>query len=249
MFDERQAMNEAEWASWTDPDTVLDFIRGPKSSMNRPVVAKDLWACACCRRIGHLFHDAGCFSAILAAEGFADGDLSYKDLRAIAKDGSKWHSESYYTTAAESVRAFVTQACSHLVEGADSAFDEMETPFLVPAHDATRWAVAAIWKNSGERAADRERLEQCSILRDILGNPFCPVLCLAEWQSSAVTALANEIYNDRRFCDLPRLATALIAAGCDNVDILGHCESEQPHFRGCWVVDMFLQRSFPMRWS
>ena len=180
-------MDEAEWATWTDPETFLDYIRGPESSMNRPFVATNrqliLWACACCRRIGHLFHDAGCLNAILAAERFADGELTYKDLTAVRKDGSKWHSETLYASGAVSVRSLVTQSCAHLVEGVDSAFDGMDTPFLVPAHDATRWAVAAIWEHAGKGAADREKITQCSILRDILGNPFRPVHCSAEWQN------------------------------------------------------------------
>jgi hypothetical protein len=246
-------MNSSEWTTWTDPQTILAYIRGPESSMKRPIVATNrqliLWACACCRRIGHLFHDAGCLKAVLAAEGFADGDVTYKDLVAIGKDTSKWQSETFYESGEQSVRGYVTQACAHLVEGVDSAFDEMETPFLAPTNDATRWAVAAVWENAGERAADREKITQCSILRDILGNPFSPVRCSAEWQTSAVTALANETYDDRRFCNLPELATALVEAGCDNNDILSHCLSEEPHVRGCWVVDMFLQRPLLMRWS
>ena len=246
-------MDEAEWATWADPETYLDYVRGPGSSLNRPFVATNrqmiLWACACCRRIGHLFHDPGCLSAILAAEEFADGDLTYKDLIAVSNDGSKWHSETLYASGAASVRSFVTQSCSHLIEGVDSAFDGTETPFLVPADDATRWAVSAIREHAGKRAADREKITQCSILRDILGNPFRPVHCSAHWQTTAVTALANETYDDRRFSNLPEIATALIEAGCDNADILAHCRSEKPHARGCWVVDMILQRPWRLRWS
>jgi hypothetical protein len=136
----------------------------------------------------------------------------------------------------------------HLVEGVDSAFDGMETPFLPPAGDATRWAVVAIRENAGERAAVREKGTQCSILRDVLGNPFRPFRCPADWLTRAVKALANEIYSDRRFCNLSKLAEALIEAGCDNDDLLRHCRSDDPHVRGCWVVDIFHQRPLPLRW-
>ena len=136
MNERRVAMNETEWNNWTDPGTMLDYIRGPESSMNRPVVATHrqliLWACACCRRIAHLFHDTRCLSAVLAAEGFADGELTYKELRAIGASTSKWP-ETYYKSGEESVTAFVAQSCMHLVEGVDSAFDGMETGFLPPA--------------------------------------------------------------------------------------------------------------------
>ena len=246
-------MNEAEWAAWTDPEIFLDYVRGPESSMARPFLATNrqliLWACACCRRIGHLFHGTGCLSAILAAERFADGDLTFKELTAFGNDGSNWHSETLYASGATSVRSLVTQSCSHLVGGVDSAFDGMETPFLVPADDAARWAVAAVREHAGKAAAVREKIVQCSILRDILGNPFRPVHCSAEWKTTAVTALARETYDDRRFSNLPEIATAFIEAGCESADILAHCRSEKPHARGCWVIDMILQRPWRLRWS
>ena len=170
-------MNETEWNNWTDPGTMLEYIRGPESSMKRPVVATHrqliLWACACCRRIAHLFDEARWLSAVLAAEGFADGELTYKELSVIGASASKW-SETYYKSGEESVTAFVAQSCMHLVEGVDSAFDGMETAFLPPAGDATRFAVEAIRDHAGERAAVREKEAQCSILRDVLGIRSVP---------------------------------------------------------------------------
>jgi len=172
-------MNEAEWAAWTDPVTMLDYIRGPKSVLKRPVVATDrqllLWACACCRRIGHLFDDAGCLKSVLAAERFADGELTYKELLAVGEQTKKSQADTFDKASVESVGEFVARACAHLVEGVDSAFDGMYTPFLPPAEDATRWAVVAIGENAGIAAAEQEKVTQCSILRDILGNPFRPV--------------------------------------------------------------------------
>ena len=35
---------------------------------------------------------------------------------------------------------------------------------------------------------------------------------------------------------------ALMDAGCDNEEILAHCRSAGPHVRGCWVVDLLLQK-------
>ena len=39
---------------------------------------------------------------------------------------------------------------------------------------------------------------------------------------------------------MPILADALQDAGCDNLDVLGHCRGPGPHARGCWVVDLLL---------
>jgi hypothetical protein len=34
----------------------------------------------------------------------------------------------------------------------------------------------------------------------------------------------------------------LIDAGCANNDILGHCRQPAEHVRGCWVVDLLLDK-------
>ena len=36
---------------------------------------------------------------------------------------------------------------------------------------------------------------------------------------------------------------ALKDAGCRNWDMIEHCRSPHPHFRGCWVVDLALGKS------
>jgi hypothetical protein len=87
---------------------------------------------------------------------------------------------------------------------------------------------------------------QCTLLRCIFGNPFRPVTLnptVLTWNGGTVPRMAQAIYDDRRFSDLPILADALEEAGCDNPDILAHCRSEGPHVRGCWVVDMILGKS------
>jgi hypothetical protein len=54
--------------------------------------------------------------------------------------------------------------------------------------------------------------------------------------------LAQTIYLERRFVDLPILADALEEAGCNDPEILAHCRAAGPHFRGCWVIDLLLGR-------
>jgi hypothetical protein len=50
------------------------------------------------------------------------------------------------------------------------------------------------------------------------------------------------MYNRRDFTAMPILADALQDAGCDDADILTHCRGDGPHVRGCWVVDLVLDR-------
>jgi hypothetical protein len=39
---------------------------------------------------------------------------------------------------------------------------------------------------------------------------------------------------------LAMLADALLDAGCDDADLLGHLRSAGPHVRGCFVLDALL---------
>lgn len=98
-----------------------------------------------------------------------------------------------------------------------------------------------------ERSKDiqPEQRAQCNILRDIFGNPFRPVTLDAAWlawNNGTVVKLAQAIYDERAFDHLPILADALEDAGCHHEDILTHCRGTGPHVRGCWVVDLLLEK-------
>ncbi|MBP3961041.1 hypothetical protein J8F10_37955 [Gemmata sp. G18] len=93
-------------------------------------------------------------------------------------------------------------------------------------------------------------------MREIFGNPFCPVAFNPAWRSSDVMILANGVYTDRAFDRMPILADALQDAGCNNDDLLGHLRdpalvprehtdstSDPPpvsHVLGCWALDLVL---------
>lgn len=62
------------------------------------------------------------------------------------------------------------------------------------------------------------------------------------WNDGTIPRLAQAIYSDRRFSDLPILADAIEEAGCTDAEILAHCRAEGPHVRGCWVVDLLLRK-------
>lgn len=79
-------------------------------------------------------------------------------------------------------------------------------------------------------------------LRDIFGNPFCPVVVKPAWRTDTVLTLARMMYELRDYSAMPILADALQDAGCDDDDILSHCRSEGQHVRGCWVLDLVLEK-------
>ncbi|MBA4062634.1 MAG: hypothetical protein C0501_02790 [Isosphaera sp.] len=78
-------------------------------------------------------------------------------------------------------------------------------------------------------------------MREVVGNPFRPVVPEPEWLTSTALQLARGAYDERAFDRLPILADALQDAGCDHDDVLTHCRDPRlTHVRGCWVVDLVL---------
>jgi hypothetical protein len=81
-----------------------------------------------------------------------------------------------------------------------------------------------------------------SLLRDIIGNPFRSITLNPSWLTSTVLALATGIYEEKAFDRMPILADALQDAGCEHEEILNHCRQLGDHVRGCWVVDLLLNK-------
>jgi hypothetical protein len=97
----------------------------------------------------------------------------------------------------------------------------------------------------GRRHLAWARARQVELLREILGNPFRPVVVKETWlhaDGGAVSKLAQEVYDHHRIGDLRRLEGVLRRVGCADPDLLGHCHSRGPHFRGCWALDALLGR-------
>ncbi|OAI54376.1 hypothetical protein AYO44_03650 [Planctomycetaceae bacterium SCGC AG-212-F19] len=80
------------------------------------------------------------------------------------------------------------------------------------------------------------------LLRDVFGNPFRRVKVDPAWRTSTVVALAEPIFAERAFDQMPVLGDALEDAGCIDTEVLAHCRAGGEHVRGCWVVDLLLGR-------
>jgi hypothetical protein len=92
-----------------------------------------------------------------------------------------------------------------------------------------------------------------NLLRDLLGNPFCPLppldVALLAWEGSAVVQLAQAAYEHRLLPEgmldparLAVLADAHEEAGAPE-EVLAHLRAPGPHVHGCWVVDLLLGQS------
>jgi len=93
------------------------------------------------------------------------------------------------------------------------------------------------------RTREHVRQQVVSVMHEVFGNPFDPTVVQPEWLSwRECTALriAQKIYDERQWQDLPILADALEESGCDSAGVLNHLRSSGPHFRGCWALDRVL---------
>jgi hypothetical protein len=219
------AVTEEAWLVCADPDSVLDFVTPTQTDRKLK-----LYACACCRRVLHWLGDPLTPRAIAAIEQHVDGELSDEEMA----QAGRWAREMFPGSGRRGRK-------SHNATGA------VLTATCFPASEAKFAAAQAADAFSGEdhrnpdiRASQAEKAVQCSLARDIFGNPFRPVAVDPRWQSENVLALATGIYADRAFDRMPILADALEEAGCDNADILNHSRGPGPHVRGCWVVDLVL---------
>jgi hypothetical protein len=87
------------------------------------------------------------------------------------------------------------------------------------------------------------RHEQARLLHDIFGNPFrASPAFVAAWRTPAVLGIALAAYDQLSFDSLPELASALEKTGCTHAALLEHFRTQGPHVRGCWGLDVVLDK-------
>jgi hypothetical protein len=118
---------------------------------------------------------------------------------------------------------------------------------------ANRWR-EWVWENemraAGLESTRRVERLQYHLLRDIFSNLFRPVTLDPGWRTPKVRTLAKADYDQR---ELPAgtldpgrmtvLADALEEAGCMEADLLDHLRGPGPHVRGCWAIDLLLEKA------
>jgi hypothetical protein len=245
-------MTEAEWLACADPDEMLAYLHGKISDRKFR-----LFACACCRRVAHLIRPmrnpglakpVDYHRVIEAAEEAADGLLSGEELTALHKQAEKakplsvdgswaatWALAVHATEAAEESAEAARQALA-VVAAEDSRLAARAASVSgAPAADqTTAWdRVDAV----RQEALDAERIEQANLLREIAGNPFRPLMP-REPLPLTVVQLGESLYagEDCAFA----LHDALLEAG--HTELAEHFR-QGTHPKGCWVLDMILDKS------
>jgi hypothetical protein len=213
-----RGMTEAEWLACTDPELLLMWLEG----RIRPRKLR-LFGCACCRRLWGLLPDERGRNAVVTAELFADGLVGEEALTSAARDAGA-----------------VSQRLLGAAGAAAGAADEVTWG---PDEFGGVYHTRLLLANGAYARGEREKVAQCQLLRDIVGNPFRPAAlgpAWAGWSDRTIPKLAQAIYEERAFDRLPLLADALEDAGCADAGLLGHLRGPGPHVRGCWAVDLLL---------
>jgi hypothetical protein len=212
-------MTETEWLATTDPNPMLEFLKGKTSDRKL-----SLFACGCCRLNWSLLNDERTRRAVDLAERYCDGLASDDEF--------------------EQVRDQAHLAFLPAPEDRDEESALWAAAFTADKAISLLAAQVAYFRGRGVVAttigASNKMLER--LVRDIFSNPFRPITFNRTWLTSTVLSLANGIYEEKAFDRMPILADALQDAGCDSADLLEHCRGESVHVRGCWVLDLILDK-------
>jgi hypothetical protein len=219
-------MTEDQWPTSQNPEAMLNALSDQASPRKLR-----LYAVGCCRRIWHLLRDDRCKHAVEVAQRFVDGRATAFDLeaagRTVAGVARVWGdvgSPVARSTFALGGAAWAATRSSAWLAAWDAAWDAR-----VVAREQVR---GTDW--------EKERAWQAGLLRDLVGNPFRPSRIEPAWLTPDVLRLAQVIYDESQFGEMPYLGDALLDAGCDDLAMLEHCRGREPHYRGCWVIDLLL---------
>jgi hypothetical protein len=219
------AMTDAEWLAATDPEPMLDSVRGRVSGRKLR-----LFFCACAARVVDLAPAKEARRALAAGEAYADGRIGEAELRAedqacgvstwrLKKEGWQGYQKSACFVAHAACRPLDSKVTIGVVRPGDAERAPDALTFWLRSARAAR-ADAAI-RQAGrapippppylfdapvpaafQADLDAEAAWQSELLRDVVANPFRPAPAVDPawlvWQGGVVARLARDAYDDRR---------------------------------------------------
>jgi hypothetical protein len=220
-----------EWDACRYPGTMLPHLRTASPRKLR------LFVCACCRRVWDAMFDERSKRVVEAAEQWADGQMTARDLKPIQLAACLAKKPGAFDSASPN-RVTIPKAY-----GGDDRYYYAARAARSAGVLQKTWVVNAAWAAS-QAGVNREAEEaaQTDLIRDVFGNPFRPVILSPAWRTDTAVALAQRMYDACDFSAMPILADALEDAGCTDEAILMHCRGPGPHVRGCWCVDRLTGR-------
>jgi hypothetical protein len=234
-------MTEQQWLECRNPYLLL------RKASDRKL---RLFAVACCGRVLQVRDDDQARRAIEASECYADGLIPRQEQRTarLRVDNAISDASRRYHSLADPVGTITLLQAAALTASVDKKrykdwvglVAEYAARLLAMARLAEKWHTGS--QADRNKAEAKETAKLGTLLSDVMGSLFRPVAIDPAWQTPQAVALARTAYEERRFDDLPLLADALEEAGCSDEAMLAHLRGPGPHVRGCWVVDLVLNK-------
>jgi len=135
-----------------------------------------------------------------------------------------------------------TVLAASAVYAATSVEADFARPDFTILHSAINTA-----NQTSDSATDQEpeKAAQAILIRDVFGTLFRPMAVdpsWLAWSDETVVHLAQAIYEEQDFDRMSILGDALEDAGCHDESILRHCREKGIHVRGCWLLDLLLNK-------
>ena len=252
-----------EWHRFPPIHKMLNTLRKPVHYRRKV----RLFAAACLRRVAHIFQDSGNLHWLEALEDFADKQYPEQKLKGLREDAkelqkqdkkkwSRFARKSDYQNPVPTSEMMPVRARIHALSAFLAATDkprgcidsklvayniQVAVDPLLNVEDITQHALDYYDPLATSVSGACERVAQTHLVRDIFfDSKQSPPEMNKAWLTSSVRALAEAIYENHTFGDMPILADALEEAGCTNEIVLSHCRCNPIHARGCWVLDGIL---------
>jgi hypothetical protein len=227
---------EEDWQECADPHRMLDYLEGKLSDRKLR-----LFACACVRRYWGRLHTRA-RQAVEVSERFADALATAAQLDE-AREAAELAQYTVTEFDAPALFAAVAAAMDPAREAARQTLGALRR--LAWSDGAYEGVPGVDERQAARESADEEARAQCDVARHVFGDPFHPVAVdplWLRWDNAIVHKVAQIIYTERRFDQLPILADALEEAGCGDERLLLHFRRPGEHERGCWALDLLLNR-------
>lgn len=227
------------WQRSQNPHTLLKLVKERAGEGKRKY---RLLAAAFCRRVWCKF-DAQQRHAVEVVERYADGAAKYNEMRlAVADMRIEGHrTQPLLVEATRRKAADAADGVLFRLLGAWWGTSEQNID------EADREVLRSAWFD--ERESKAECARTCQIIRESFAHLFDPVAIHPSWRTSTAVELAEAAYRHRDPADgtlesvrLAVLADALQDAGCDSTPLLDHLRDPGPHVRGCWALDLVLDK-------
>ena len=239
-------MTEEEWLGCRGAIAMLRFLSEKASERKLR-----LFACACCYRIWPHLKDKRSRTAVEVCEKYADGSATILRLHAVHQTSGDAFAEAQWAARSDEE---TTPAKAAIRLGSGNDFSAEWTADWAAAtcgvaareneYSLRKLASDEVWEqyNSTYLAAEAEEARtQTSLIRDVFGNPFRPVIFSSEWRHR--TPQLPWRGRCTRRVSFPRCRfwpMHFKTPGATTPTFFRTAASRRMHVRGCWVVDLVL---------